>query len=166
MPHKTPTAHRGRIYDETTPPCGVLEGFLLHLLRSTSPTHGERLSFGSVVNISETKPNPQLPTSSYMSSFVKTAGIFFSHGCRTFIIPRETFLYELGVRGLNQRDKDAQDFIQTNSPWSSRDKKTSTGGVSGEFQAPKTRPAVQSTTKIPGTTPHLLKPTGSGRLAD
>ena len=50
MPHKTPTAHRGRIYDETTPPCGVLEGFLLHLLRSTSPTHGERLSFGSVVH--------------------------------------------------------------------------------------------------------------------
>ena len=68
--------------------------------------------------------------------------------------------------GLNQRDKDAQAFFQTNSPWSSRDKKTSTGGVSGEFQAPKTRPTVQSTTKIPGTTPHLLKPAGSGRLAD
>ena len=34
-PIQTSTAHRGRIYRET-PPCGVLEGFLLHLLRSTS----------------------------------------------------------------------------------------------------------------------------------
>ena len=31
IPHKTPTAHRGRIC-RGTPPCGVLEGFLLHLL--------------------------------------------------------------------------------------------------------------------------------------
>ena len=58
MPHKTPTAHRGRINDETTPPCGVLEGFLLHLLRSTSPTHGGRLSFGSVVNVLWQVPPP------------------------------------------------------------------------------------------------------------
>ena len=35
MPLKTPTAHRGRIYRET-PPCGVLERFLLHLLCFTS----------------------------------------------------------------------------------------------------------------------------------
>ena len=35
MPLKTPKAHRGRSYRET-PPCGVLEGFLLGLLRSTS----------------------------------------------------------------------------------------------------------------------------------
>jgi len=35
IPHKTPTAHRGRIC-RGTPPCGVLEGFLRHLLCFTS----------------------------------------------------------------------------------------------------------------------------------
>ena len=35
IPHKTPTAHRGRIC-RGTPPCGVLERFLLHLLCLTS----------------------------------------------------------------------------------------------------------------------------------
>ena len=35
IPHKTPTAHRGRIC-RATPPCGVLERFLLHLLCFTS----------------------------------------------------------------------------------------------------------------------------------
>ena len=35
IPHKTPTAHRGRIC-RGTPPCGVLERFLPHLLCFTS----------------------------------------------------------------------------------------------------------------------------------